>query len=113
MKFLRQWCNQNLKEVPQYVTVVFNIGDITSKTSYRETNITKKKINLSSIVITDAKLALELKKDLEFCFHFYGKTTIIVRSPVHGYACILASLYYFDKNFTVHFQPTFTFSKYE
>ena len=65
------------------------------------------------MVITDVKLASELKKGLEFCFHFYGKTTIIVRSPVHGYACMLASLYYFDKNLTAHSQSTFIFSKYE
>ena len=56
-------------------------------TSYRETNITKKK-----------KL---------------GKNTVIVRSPVYGYASMLASRYYFDKKFKAHFQPTFIFSKYE
>ena len=40
--------------------------------SYGGTNIAKKKEtkNLSSIVITDAKLASKLKKDLEFCFSF-------------------------------------------
>ena len=77
-------------------------------TSYRETNIAKKK-NLSSIVTTDVKLASYLKKDSEFCFSFLWQEHCH-RSPVHGYACMLASLYYFNKKFTAHFQPTFTFS---
>ena len=50
--------SQNLKDVPQNFTGVFNIYDVTAKTSYRETNVAKqKKIILSSIVITDVKLA--------------------------------------------------------
>ena len=47
--------SQNLKEVPQNFTEVFNVDDVTAKTSYREINIAKKKINLSSIIITDVK----------------------------------------------------------
>ena len=45
--------SQNLKEVPQNFKQVFNIDDVTANS----TNIAKKKINLSSIVITDVKLA--------------------------------------------------------
>ena len=74
--------------------------------SYGGTNIAKKKKetkNLSSIVITDVKLVSKLKKDLEFCFLFYGKNTLTVRSHVHGYACMLASLFCFDKKFATHF----------
>ena len=37
-------------------------------------------------------------------FHFCGKSTFTVKSLAHGYACMLASLHYFDKKFTAHFQ---------
>ena len=30
-----------------------------------------------------------MKKDSEFVFHFCGNNTVIVRSPVHGYASTL------------------------
>ena len=33
----------------------------------------------------------------------------MVRSPVHGYASMLALLYYFDKKFAAHFQPNLPF----
>ena len=46
---------QNLKEVPQNFTEVFNVDDVTANN--KKTNVTEKKINLSSIVITDIKLA--------------------------------------------------------
>ena len=80
--------SQNLKEVPQNFTEVLNIDDVTANEPTSQ------------------------RKKLSF-FHFYGKNTVIVRSLVHGYACILESLHYFDKTFTAHFQATFTFSKYE
>ena len=35
--------SQNLKEVPQNFTEVFNIDDVTANDVYRETNIAKKK----------------------------------------------------------------------
>ena len=46
------------------------------------------------------------RKTRSFVFHVYGKNTIIVIFRVHGYACMLASLYYFDKT------SQYTFSKY-
>ena len=60
-----------------------------------------KNINLSSRVITDLELASYLKA-WNFVFQFYGKNIFTVRSWVNGYACISASLYYFDKKFTVN-----------
>ena len=86
-----QWRSHNLKAVPQNFTEVFNIDNVT---------------------LDDAIQRNQHRKELSF-FHFYGKNIVIVRSPVHGYACMLASLYYFDKNFTAHFQPAFTISKYK
>ena len=80
-------------------------------TSYGEINIAKKKTNFSFIVITDVKLASYFKKDSEFCFSFFGKNTFTVKCRVHGYACMLVSLHYFDKQLTAHFQPTFTFEQ--
>ena len=82
-----------MKEVPQIFTESFNIDDVTAK-EVIERNQRCKEENLSF-------------------FQFYGKNTVIVRFPVHGYACMLASLYYFDQTFTVHFQPLFAFSKNE
>ena len=48
-------------------------------------------------------------------FQITGSDDVIsVRSPVHGgYTCMLASLHYFNKKFTGHFQATFTYSQYE
>ena len=48
-------------------------------------------------------------------FQITGSDDVIsVRSPVHGgYACMLASLHYFNKKLTRHFQATFTYSQYE
>ena len=81
-------------------------------TQYRETDIAKKKINLSSIVITDFKLASQLKKDLEFCFSFLWQEHLY--SKISGaWLCVYASLYCFDKKLTAYFQPTFNFSKCE
>ena len=58
--------SQNLKEVPQDFTEVFNVdGVIRINQHYKE-----KQTNLSSIFITDVKLASHLKKGLEFCFSF-------------------------------------------
>ena len=53
---------QNLKEVPQNFTKVFNVDDVKANDVIRR--------NLSSIVITDVKLAAYLKKDSGFCFSF-------------------------------------------
>ena len=51
-------CSQNLKEVPQNFTEVFNIDDVTANdVIQRNQHRKEKKINLSSIVITDVKLA--------------------------------------------------------
>ena len=41
-----QRCSQNLKEVPQNFTEVFNVDDVTANDVFRETNITKKKNKL-------------------------------------------------------------------
>ena len=50
--------SQNLKEVPQNFTEVFNIDDVTANDVIQRSQHRKeKKINLSSIVITDVKLA--------------------------------------------------------
>ena len=53
-----QGCCQNLKEVPLNFTEVFNIDDVTANdVIQRNQHRKEKKINLSSIVITDVKLA--------------------------------------------------------
>ena len=63
--------SQNLKEVPQNLTEVFNIDDVTANDVIQRNQHRKgKQINLSYIVITDVKLASQLKKDSEFCFSF-------------------------------------------
>ena len=50
--------SQNLKEVPQNFTEVFNIDDVTANGVIQKIQLRKvKKIDLSSIVITDVKLA--------------------------------------------------------
>ena len=49
--------SQNLKEVPQNFTEVFNIDDAANDVIQRNKHRKEKKINLSSIVITDVKLA--------------------------------------------------------
>ena len=49
---------QNFKKVPQNFTEVFNIDDITANDIIQKNQHRKEKeINLSSIVITDLKLA--------------------------------------------------------
>ena len=53
----RQGRSQNLKEVPQNFTEVFNIDDVTADIIQRNQHCKEKKINLSSIVIIDVKLA--------------------------------------------------------
>ena len=50
-------CSQNLKEVPQNFTEVFNTDDAANDVIQRNKHRKEKKINLSSIVITDVKLA--------------------------------------------------------
>ena len=60
-------------------------------TSYRETNIAKKKINLSSIVVTDIKLASYLKKDLEFCFSFLLQEHYHSKIP-DAWLCVYVSI---------------------
>ena len=56
--YLEQGCSQNLKEVPQNFTQVFNIDDVKANDVIpRNQHRKEKKINLSSIVITDVKLA--------------------------------------------------------
>ena len=68
--FLFKGRRQNLKEVPQNFTEVFNIVDVTANyIIQRNQNRKEKKINLSSIVITDVKIASK-SKDSEFCFSF-------------------------------------------
>ena len=48
---------QNLKKVPQNFTEVFNIDDVTANDIIQKNQHRKEKNNLSSIVITDLKLA--------------------------------------------------------
>ena len=62
--------SQNLKEVPQNFTEAFNIDYVTANDVINRNQHRKEKTNLSSIVITDLKLASKLKKDSEFCFSF-------------------------------------------
>ena len=51
--------SHNLKEVPQNFTEVFKINDVTANdVIQRNQHRQEKKINLSSILITDVKLAL-------------------------------------------------------
>ena len=50
--------SQNLKEVPQNFTEVFNIDDVTANDVIQRNEHPKEKKNLSSIVITDVKLGL-------------------------------------------------------
>ena len=67
----KQRRNQNLKEVPQNFMKVFSIDDVTANEVIQRNQHRKvKKTNLSSKVITDVKLASQLKKDSEFCFSF-------------------------------------------
>ena len=50
--------SQNLKEVPENFKEVFNIDDVTvNDVIQRSQHRKQRKINLSSIVITDVKLA--------------------------------------------------------
>ena len=50
--------SQKLKEVPQNFTEVFNIHDVTSNdVIQRNQHRKEKRIKLSSIVVTDVKLA--------------------------------------------------------
>ena len=47
-----------MKEVPQNFTEVFNVDDVTANDAIqRKQHCKEKKINLSSIVITDVKFA--------------------------------------------------------
>ena len=98
--------SQNLKEVPQDFTEVFNVdGVIRINQHYKE-----KQTNLSSIFITDVKLASHLKKGLEFCFSFpwqehlhskisgtwlcvYVSITVLLWQKVHG--ALSANIYLF------------------
>ena len=113
-RYWDQGRSHNLKEVPQNFTEVFNINGVTANdVIQRNQHRQEKKINLSSILITDVKLALQLKKDSEFRFTFLRQEHCHSQIPGAWLACMLASLYYFDKKFTAHFQPIFTFSKYE
>ena len=53
-----QGSSQNLKEVPQNFTEVFNVDHVTNNdVIQRNQHRKEKKINLSSIVINDVKLA--------------------------------------------------------
>ena len=55
---LRQEHSQNLKEVPQNFTEVLNIDDVTANDVIQRNQYCKrKKINMSSIAVTDVKLA--------------------------------------------------------
>ena len=54
----KQGHSQNLKEVPQNFTEVVNIDDVTDNdVIQRKQHLKDKKTDLSSIVITDVKLA--------------------------------------------------------
>ena len=66
----KQGRSQNLKEVPQNFTEIFNIDCVTANDVIQRNQHHKEKKNLSSVVITDVKLASQLKKDSEFCFSF-------------------------------------------
>ena len=59
--------------------------------TYRENNIVKEKITLSSIVITDAKLASELKEDLEFSFSFLWQEHYHNKIP-GAWLCVYVSI---------------------
>ena len=89
--------SQNSREVPQNFVEVLNIDDVTGNDIIQRNQHRKEnKIKLSSALITGVNLASQLKKNV--VFHLCGKSTIIIRSPVRSYACILASLYHFDKS---------------
>ena len=60
--------SQNLREVPQNFKKVFIIDDVTANDAIQRNQY--RKVKKSSMVITNVKLALELKKDSEFCFSF-------------------------------------------
>ena len=63
--------SQKLKEIPQNLREDFNADDVTSNDVIPSNQYRKeKKLNLSSIVIIDVKLASYLRKDLKFCFSF-------------------------------------------
>ena len=103
--------SQNSKEVPQNFTEVLNMDDVTANdVIQRNQHHKEKKINLSSIVITNVKLASSLKKDLEFCFsllwqeHYLSKVpgiwlcvyisiTVLFWRKVHG--ALSANIYLF------------------
>ena len=55
--FPNQGHSQNLKEVPQNFTEVFNIADVKANDIIQRNQHHKEKKNLSSIAITDVKLA--------------------------------------------------------
>ena len=58
-RYWDQGRSHNLKEVPQNFTEVFNINGVTANdVIQRNQHRQEKKINLSSILITDVKLAL-------------------------------------------------------
>ena len=68
---VNQGRTQNLKEVLQNFTKVFNFDDVTSSNVIQRNQHHKQKNKLEcSIVITDVKLASYLKRDSEFCFSF-------------------------------------------
>ena len=81
-------------------------------TSYRETNIAKKK-KIEFHNNHWCQISIIVEERLGILFFISIRNTVIVTYPVHGYARMLASLYYFDKDFPVHFQLKFTFSNYE
>ena len=57
MGIVLQRCRQNLKEVSQNFTEVFKVDGVTVNDVIRRNQYLKEKKNLSSIVITGAKLA--------------------------------------------------------
>ena len=81
--------SQNLNEV-KVQRKLLTLMTSQLMTSYRETNISMEK-NLSSIVITDAKLAWLLKKDLEFCFSFIWQEHYHSKIPV-AWLCVYVSI---------------------
>ena len=84
--------SQNLKEILQNFTEIFNIGDVTANDIIQRNQYCKeKKINLSFIVITDIKLASSLRKDSEFCFSFLWQEHYHSKIP-GAWLCVYVSI---------------------
>ena len=87
----KQGRSQNLKEVPQNFTEIFNIDGVTANDVIQRNQHRKEKKNLSSVVITDVKLASQLKKDSEFCFSFLWQEHYHSKIP-GAWLCVYVSI---------------------